>query len=122
MAKATKTNPTTTVIVNKIQTTQITRNAIDIGKWRSAHKSAENITNPKLKALYDIYNDVLLDPHLTGILQKRKSTITNTSVTISNNGKENEVMQNLIKNPAFTDFLNDVLDASFGAFRCLNLC
>jgi phage gp29-like protein len=116
MANAKKTTNNATVIVNKIQTTQITRNAIDIGKWRSAHKAAENITTPKLKALYDIYNDVLLDPHLTGILQKRKSTITNTSVAITNNGKQNEVMQNIIKNPAFTDFLNDVLDTKFWGF------
>lgn len=43
----------------------------DITQWRSALQAAESVTNPKRLQLYNIYDEMLIDAHLTHEIQKR---------------------------------------------------
>jgi len=48
----------------------------DIQKWQAALTLAENPQKPRRYRLYDIYDDVLLDAHLTAEVQKRTLAVT----------------------------------------------
>lgn len=43
----------------------------DIADWRAAHQMALSVDNPNRIRLYDIYNDALLDLHLSGCVEQR---------------------------------------------------
>jgi len=58
--------------------TQTRRGNIDIGDYMTALKAAENVDFPCWSKLYDIYEDILTDGHLSAVIQKRKSPILNT--------------------------------------------
>ncbi len=105
---------TENIIVNKINLVQIRREALDIQAWRNAHRSAENIYNPRRYFLYNIYADVILDTHLFGIIEKREAAIKNNSFILKNKeGKENKNLSLLLNSPNFTNFITDALDTKF---------
>jgi hypothetical protein len=52
---------------------QVYRTEQEIGKWRSAVKFAESEIFPNRYQLYQIYQDVVLDPHLTAVRNNIKN-------------------------------------------------
>lgn len=72
--------------------TQTRRGNIDIGDYMTALKAAENVDFPCWSKLYDIYEDILTDGHLSAVIQKRKSPILNTPIEFKRNGKVDEEM------------------------------
>lgn len=55
------------------QTKALTRK--DIGKWRQAWQLAISNDNPRRFHLYSIYDDVLIDNHLTGAIENRTQRV-----------------------------------------------
>lgn len=51
----------------------------DIQQWRSALNSAENVEEPKRLRIYNIYDEILLDAHLTSEIEKRKNALIGAS-------------------------------------------
>lgn len=93
---------------------QIYRIRQDIQKWRTAITSAENIFNPQRYTLYQVYQDVVLDAHLTAAMQQRKNlTLGRNFKVVGKDGKENEEKTKLIKKKWFRDFLDLSLDSLF---------
>lgn len=114
MAKQPKQKQNQGLIIQQINVGSVQRNTIDIEKWRNAHKSAENVTNPNRRNLYDIYDDILLDAHLSGIIRKRINSITNTQITFTDiEGREHETITKLIGSPWFLNMLTDIIDSLF---------
>ncbi|MEZ5195097.1 MAG: hypothetical protein R2764_01460 [Bacteroidales bacterium] len=60
------------IVIQQVILSQIQRNNVDIGKWRSALINAEGIYNPNRAQLYDLYHDIILDSHLSSVMQKEK--------------------------------------------------
>jgi phage gp29-like protein len=97
-----------------ITTAQIDRQYKGIKEWRAALKAAESKTNPRRKKLYDLYEEILLDLHLTSVIGKRRMKITNTTLKFFNkDGKENEQITELTDTEAFGNMLNDIIDSRF---------
>jgi len=94
------------------------REGFDIGKWRMAIRSAENPTDPNRILLYDIYNDILLDTHLTAVLEKREDAIAGSNITFSGTS-ENKAISELINMPWFEDMLKDSLNAKFWGYSAM---
>lgn len=92
------------------------RDGFDISKWRSAIKRAEDPDMPSRVLLYDIYNDILLDSHLTAITDKRLEKVMGTKLVFTNEGKPNEAINALIESPWFSDMLNDILSSRFWGY------
>lgn len=92
------------------------REGFDISKWRSAIKQAEDPEYPDMTLLYDIYNDIMLDLHLTAITDKRIEYIKGTQLVFSENGKENEEITTLMDSPWFQDMIGDLLEARFWGY------
>ncbi len=48
----------------------------DINQWRNALKRAENVEMPRRDLLYNIYNEIMLDAHLSSEIQKRINAVS----------------------------------------------
>ncbi|MEG1763159.1 MAG: DUF935 family protein [Bacteroidales bacterium] len=92
------------------------REGFDISKWRMAIKQAEDPRLPNRSLLYDIYNDILIDSHLTAVIEKREDAITGTSLTFSD---KDDPIAELIEMPWFEDFLKDILNAKFWGYSAM---
>lgn len=99
--------------IQKLQQ-QVHRVKEDVQKWRNATTSAESILNPQRFNLYRVYNDIVLDAHLTAAMQQRKNLILSRNFKIVDKaGKENEEKTKLIKKKWFREFLDLAMDSRF---------
>lgn len=90
--------------------TQPRRGNIDIGDYLKAIRAAENVDFPSWVKLYDIYEDILTDAHLSALIQKRKSSVLNTPIEFKRNGVIDEKIGEQIRSPWFRNFLSDLDD------------
>lgn len=98
----------------------LTRTRQDIATWRRAVLQAESIHYPNRQELYRLYKDVVLDAHLSSLMNTRKYQILqNDYKVVDDNGNENEEKTVLIKQKWFYDFLNNALDSIFWGFSLL---
>lgn len=89
------------------------RDGFDVNKWRLAMRAAEDPTRPSRTLMYNIYNDIMLDLHLTAAVEKRIENIKGTELIFMDKGKPNEKINELIDSPWFGDMLGDILEARF---------
>jgi len=101
------------IVTYQLDIRQIMRTVQDIQTWRQAITSAENINFPNKIKLFDLYYDLLLDAHLTSVIDARKTSVLKSPITFSKEGKENEVICKLIKSPQFLDMLDNILDTRY---------
>lgn len=62
----------------------------DIADWRHACQMAINVDNPDRQRLYDIYNDVEVDLHLSGCVQQRVGFVMARSFKLVKSGGEED--------------------------------
>lgn len=67
---------------------------IDVKKWRSAHQAAISAHHPTYVSLMDVYEDALLDTHLSAKLQSRTLNVLNTPFRLR---KGNDIDMDLTK-------------------------
>jgi hypothetical protein len=92
----------------------IDRSYKGIEQWRNALRSAESPTNPQRKNLYDLYNEIALDPHMSAAITKRILNVLEREIKFFNaKGDEDETVYNIIKQPFFTQFITYALEAIF---------
>lgn len=87
----------------------IDRNAKDIESWRIAHRMAEAVQNPTRRRIFDLYADVELDGHLSGIWKKRVSSVVNKKLMFTKDGEEDENFDILIKSKRFRQLRKKLL-------------
>lgn len=99
------------VVVNKITIRPVIRQATDITDFRNKHKIAEFIINPSRVGLYDLYDETLIDAHLSGIYGKRLRALRNKKIRFVKDGVEVEEMDDLlIKKPVFRFIRKRIFD------------
>ncbi|MFT3750954.1 MAG: DUF935 family protein [Agriterribacter sp.] len=113
------------IVLNSLNIISVDRTAKDIRSWREAHRNAEAVSYPNRTKLYDLYKDVELDGHLSGITQKRFDSVLNKriffeededkkeSIKAENTSKKNTQKKSvdlLIKHPAFRNLLRLMLE------------
>lgn len=107
--KKSENNPT---LINELHIRSVDRSNKDIGTWRTAHMTAES-ANANRSRLYDIYDDVLLDGHLSGIIGKRIDAVLNKTLRFEKDGKRVPEMDCLINSLAFRDIMCTVMQTIF---------
>jgi len=118
MAKKTD-NQTTTVVVNNLVIKPANRASVDIKNWRTALSSAER---GRRTALYDLYEDILLDNFLADAIEKRIEAITNADIVFSNkNGESNEEIAASIHTTEFELLLTDIMSAKMWGCALLQI-
>lgn len=106
--------PINSDIRRKITTpTQLYRSRQDIASWRYALTAAESIINPQRYNLYKIYNDIILDAHLSAAIQQRKNLTLAKDFEVKVNDEVNEDLEKIIKTKWFREFIDYSLDSIF---------
>lgn len=86
----------------------------DVASWRSAWQRAIDIENPKRSALYDVYTDVAIDPHLSGCIDQRKGFATRRDFRLlDRTGSEVQQATDLLHSEWFDEFVSLALDSRF---------
>lgn len=102
-----------------IKLTQPKRFNIDTADFMTAIKAAENVDYTQRAKLYDLYNDILLDTHLSSVIDKRKAAILSSNIEFHRNGKPDEEINKQLFSPWFYRCVADILDARFWGFSLL---
>ncbi|MEZ0611942.1 DUF935 family protein [Fibrella sp. WM1] len=101
------------IVVNDfgIQLRTLDRTPKDLGRWKAALQSAESILSPNRKLLYDLYDDITLDGHLTSVMEQRRLAITTSALLFQKDGKPNEQINALINSLGFLALLGHIIDS-----------
>ncbi|MGM9774906.1 MAG: DUF935 family protein [Candidatus Egerieousia sp.] len=91
----------------------------DIAKYMAALNSASAIDCYSRAKLYDIYNSVLLDLHLSGIIDKRLIGVSRIPIEFRRDGKPDEAVNEHLKSPWFREFVKDILWSKFWGFSLM---
>ena len=118
--KKEKTRNDANIIVNRLDVFAIQRTSQDIEKWRQAMRAAERQHNPLRKQLYDLYHDIMLDGHITSVIEKRKMAVTNTEIVYTNDkGERDETFDNILQSEEFTYMVGELLEAKFWGYTLI---
>lgn len=99
------------LVVHEINQVNVDRTPKEVADWRNAHRIAESIHYPNRSRLLDLYEDVWLDGHLTGIWSKRLSAATNKEIKFLNaQGQEVEELNDLFETIAWERLINLIVD------------
>lgn len=99
------------IIVNTIQVLATDRSIKDIRDWRNAHRTAESPFLPNRSRLLDLYDDVMLDGHLTGVIEKRIDAVLNKLLHYEVNGKKVDEMDAVIESSVFREIVTKRIEA-----------
>ncbi len=111
MIKSHKTEPRQeTIIVNELNIRSADRSRKDILTWRGALTSAESVYYPNRSRLYDLYEDVVLDGHLSGVIAKRIDAVLNKEIYFETGGKKDQAVEELIHSLAFRDIMRTIME------------
>jgi hypothetical protein len=101
-------------IMSQTLATNVQRLRQDVGKWRAALASAESVYYPDRTQLYNIYADVVLDLHLTAVMQSRLNAVIRRPFKLQD-AKETEqpVLTKLLRKPWFYKFCTYALERNF---------
>lgn len=96
--------------------TQPKRFNIDISDYTSAVRSAENVDFSRRYRLYDLYDDIMMDTHLSCVIGKRKNAVLCSAIEFQRNGKPDDAINEQIKSPWFGRLVEDIIDAKMYGF------
>ena len=95
---------------------------IGIAQWRTALKEAQRIESPRRSALYGVYDEVMLDTHLTAEIEKKILEVLNMDFRfVNSNGESDEGLKNLFKHPWFYDFIRLAMEAKYYGHSLIEL-
>lgn len=84
----------------------------DIGTWRTALNNASKGNRQKL---YDLMDNVMMDPVLSSAVERRINKITNAEITFQRDGESVEEIDDLIDTPEFEELIKEIaLSRAFG--------
>lgn len=98
------------VIENYITARPVRRTVFDLGDWRRALEYAEMPGGNRVD-LYDLFTDIMLDPHLSSQWQKRISNITNTDWEFMVGKNKMEELDTLMESSGFETVLTEIMNA-----------
>jgi len=97
-----------------IKRSTIARSRKDINQWRTALQQAENVDNPKRLLLYNLYDEVMLDAHLTNEIEKRKLALMGADfILYGENGQPMNDETALLKKDWFNKLIENAVDSRF---------
>lgn len=92
------------------------RFGVDISDYMTAIRSAENVDTPNRTRLYDLYADILMDAHLSCVIDKRINAVLCSDIEFRRDGKPDDTVNEQIRSPWFNRLVRDILGARFWGF------
>lgn len=106
-----KQKPDDKLVINQLIIKSPQRRASDVGEWRNAMQSADS---GRMKRLYDLFEDLLIDGILADAVSKRKDAVANSELTFQNaKGEEVPEITMLIDTLEFEELIRLLLDVRF---------
>jgi len=101
------------VIELAVQTQALTKK--DIASWRQAWQMAIDVENPRRKPLYDIYRDIEIDNHLSGIIEQLTGAVMARSFKIIDKRTKKEVpeLTETLEAEWFKNIVKIILDTRY---------
>lgn len=99
------------ITINKIEVVRSGFRTQDIGTWKQAILAFRNKLNPNRTALYDLYEDLLLDGQVESTWGKRRDGILNKELVCVGDGVEDEELGKLLNTSDMRNMLSDLLDS-----------
>jgi len=121
MKKATRKSGGQQSIIQRIEVTQTRRASQDIDSWRIAIRNAESEHAPRRALLYDLYDEILLDGHLTAVTEKRKLAVSNTPLLFIEEGKVNQKITELAATENFMHLLAFIIESKIWGHSLIEL-
>jgi hypothetical protein len=101
-------------IRNKMYPVQVHRLRQDVGRWRAALDRAEGVYFPDRTALLNIYADLVLDPHLSTVMETRLINVLSKPFKLQDaKGAEQPELTKLLRKPWFRKFCGLALESIF---------
>lgn len=98
------------IVVQELNVMSADRHYKDIGEFKNSLRAAESIHYPNRTRLYDLYDDVMIDGHLTGVIEKRIDDVLNKNLFFENSAKKRiDDMDDVINSDAFRDVIRQIL-------------
>lgn len=92
------------------------RFGIDISDYITSVRSAEDVDYSRRFKLYDLYSDILMDTHLTSVIDKRVLAVQASPVEFQRDGKPDKALNEQIESPWFRRLVGDILGARWWGF------
>jgi phage gp29-like protein len=107
-------------VINKIPFVQtLWRITQDISTFKLALLRAENRHAPNRTELYRLFKDVMLDGHISSVIQTRKASILSSEFIVTKGGEEVEALTEMLQKKWFYDFVNLALDSNYFGFSLI---
>ncbi len=106
------------LVIDTLVVRKLNRNILDVGQWRLALKAADN---DRRQRLYELYEDILLDPVLSNGIGKRINAITNADLVFMKDEQINIEMDDLIDSPIMEEILTEIMNSKFWGKTVLEL-
>lgn len=110
-AKKINKNQAINIVNHNIVIRPAQRSRKDIKDWRNAHKNAESSVLGTRIELYDLYDDILLDPHLSSLIDKRLMAVTNVKLRYMKDGEDVAELKDVLKSKHFKTLLKECLNS-----------
>lgn len=109
--KVTKTSQgNSKIVVQELNITSADRHMKDIGEFKQSLQSAESVHYPNRTRLYDFYSQILLDPFLSGIVEKRIDSVLNKVLAFKTfSGKKVDAMDKTINSNSFREMIRQMI-------------
>lgn len=99
------------LVIHEINQVNIDRTPKDVATLRSGLLAAENIYFPNRSRLLDLYADVWLDGHFTGVWGKRRAASTKKKIIFADkSGKEKDEFKDLLESKQFRKLKQHIID------------
>lgn len=100
----------------------ISRTRSDIATWRSALRSADSVDNPRRARLVNLYDDTMLDAHLTSQVELREQFVLSTPFALQKNEQADEEMTKQFNAASWVTTLNKhILDSGIYGHTLIEL-
>ena len=93
------------------------RFGIDIATFIAAVRAADNIDYYRRTRLYDLYDDICIDTHLSSVMQRRKDAVNAAEVSFTDrSGNPVDAVNEQLRSPWFDRLVGDIIEAKFYGF------
>ncbi|MDW8420162.1 MAG: DUF935 family protein [Chitinophagales bacterium] len=107
------------VIIQQITVRPPIIRSLDIEAWRNAMRHAKAAI-PRRTELYDLYEDILLDGHLSSVVEKRLMSVTNIEWEfVDANGNPVKHINDWIDTPDFEKVVCEILNSKIWGYTML---
>ena len=107
-------------IAKKVVEQQLTRFGMELSNWKTGIDNWEDTSHPTTEELIRVYNDIVLDPHLSAVMDVRKSkTLSKEYKIVDDKGEEIYEESAIFNSTWFRDFLKLALDSKFYGYSLI---